>query len=430
MKKRHLTSMQAIALGFALIILLGTVLLMLPVSQKPGMSLTFCDALFTSTSAVCVTGLLAVDSADTFTAFGQTILGILIQIGGLGITTIGLGFITMAGKKIRMRDRVLLREALNYPSMMGLQGLIQWVLRTTFLVEAIGALLSFFVFIQDYPFWHAVGISIFHSVASFNNAGFDILGGFQGLSGYIDNTPLNLITAGLIISGGLGFFVMSEMIHQHHIRKWSLHTKVVVLMTLLLITGGTILLKLTENDISWLAAFFTSVSTRTAGFSTYNIGDFSNAGLLVMMLLMFIGSAPGSTGGGIKVTSFFTLIRAVIVYPSGRSVTAFKRRIPSQTVHSAFAIFVIALSVVFSCTLVLSLLEPELPFSSLLYEAFSAYATVGLSTGITPELGYAAKICLIITMYMGRLGSLTVVSLFVKKQNQMVELPEGQLPIG
>lgn len=431
MKKRHLTPMQAIALGFAFIILTGTVLLMLPVSRRSGVELSFTDALFTATSAVCVTGLLAVDTADTFTMFGQTVVGLLIQTGGLGITTIGLGFISMAGKKIRMRDRVLLREALNYPSMMGLQGLIKWVLLTTFTVEAIGALLSFFVFIGDYPFWHAVGISIFHSVASFNNAGFDILGGFRGLSGYIDNVPLNLITAGLIILGGLGFFVISEVIRNRKIRKWSLHTKVVVLMTVLLTGAGTVLLKVTEgSDITWLAAFFTSVSTRTAGFSTHGIGAFSSAGLLVMMVLMFIGAAPGSTGGGIKVTSIFTIFRAVLAYPSGRSVTAFKRRISSSAVHTAFTVFVIALTVVFGNTLLLSVFEPEIPLADLLYESFSAYATVGLSTGITPGLCVPAKYCIIATMYMGRLGSLTIVSLFARKHNELTELPEGQLPIG
>lgn len=431
MKKRHLRPMQAIALGFALIILAGTVLLMLPISQKSGKDLPFYDALFTSTSAVCVTGLLVTDSADTFTAFGQTVIGILIQIGGLGITTIGLGFITMAGKKIRMRDKVLLREALNYPSMMGLQGLIKWVLITTITVEAAGAFLSFFVFVQDYPFWHAVGISIFHSVASFNNAGFDILGGGRGLSGYIDNIPLNLITAFLIVARGLGFFVISEVIRKKwHIRKWSLHTKVVMLMTVILTFGGMLLLKITDRDISWLAAFFTSVSTRTAGFSTYSIGEFSDAGLLVMMVLMLIGAAPGSTGGGIKVTSVFTMFRAILAYPSGRSVTAFKRRLSSSTVHSAFTIFVIALTVVFTCTLLLSLFEPDIPLSSLLYEVFSAYATVGLSTGITAGFCLPAKICIIATMYMGRLGSLTIISIFARKHTYYTELPEGHLPIG
>lgn len=430
MIKPRLTPMQAIALGFAVIILTGTFLLMLPISLKSGVTLKFYDALFTATSAVCVTGLLAVDTADTFTVFGQTVVGLLIQIGGLGITTIGLGFISMAGKKIRMRDRVLLREALNYPSMMGLQGLIKWVLLTTFGVEAAGALLSFLVFREDYPFWQAVGISIFHSVASFNNAGFDILGGFKGLSEYTDNAALNIITSILIILGGLGFFVISDVVKKRSIRKWSLHTKVVLLMTFILIAGGTLLLKNTEEDISWLGAFFTSVSTRTAGFSTYSIGGFSNGGLLVMMVLMFIGAAPGSTGGGIKVTSIFTLFRAVIAYPSGRSVTAFKRKLPSSTVRSAFTVVFIALSVVLINTLFLSILEPEIPLADLLYESFSAYATVGLSTGITPHLGVPAKICIIAVMYMGRLGSLTIVSLFTKKHNELTELPEGRLPIG
>lgn len=201
-------------------------------------------------------------------------------------------------------------------------------------------------------------------------------------------------------------------------------------MTVILTFGGMLLLKITDRDISWLAAFFTSVSTRTAGFSTYSIGEFSDAGLLVMMVLMLIGAAPGSTGGGIKVTSVFTMFRAILAYPSGRSVTAFKRRLSSSTVHSAFTIFVIALTVVFTCTLLLSLFEPDIPLSSLLYEVFSAYATVGLSTGITAGFCLPAKICIIATMYMGRLGSLTIISIFARKHTYYTELPEGHLPIG
>lgn len=421
--------MQAIALGFVLIILMGTVLLMLPASQKEGVSLPFHDALFTATSAVCITGLLTADLTETFTAFGQFVLGVLIQIGGLGITTIGLGFISMSGKRIRMRDRVLLREALNYPSMMGLQGLIKWVLLTTFVTEAAGAVLSFFVFVQDYPVWEALGISIFHSVSAFNNAGFDILEKGQSLSGYAENVPFCLLTAALAIAGGLGFFVIREMARGFLPRKWSIHTKVVLLMTVLLIAGGTLLLKLTDN-ISWNDAFFTSVATRTAGFSTYGIERFTGAGLLVIVMLMFIGAAPGSTSGGIKVTSFFILVRAVIAYPTGHSVTAFKRRISTQTVHSAFTILVIAIGVIFLSTFVMCLAEPEQPFLHLFFEALSAYTTVGFSMGVTPELGVIAKICLMLTMYAGRLGSLTIISIFARKQTQLADLPEGQLPVG
>ncbi len=416
-------------MGFVLMILLGTGLLMLPVSIRAEGSLDFLDALFAATSAVCITGLLTADAAATFTVFGQTVLCVLIQIGGLGITTIGLGFISMAGKKIRMRDRVLLREALNYPSMMGLQGLIPWVLMTTFVAEGVGAILTFCVLIGEYPFWEALRLSVFHAVSAFNNAGFDVFEGDSSLSAFAENVPFNLITAALAIIGGLGFFVIREVSRRQPVRKWSLHTKVVLLMTAILITAGTLLLKLTD-DVSWLTAFFMSVSTRTAGFTTYDIGQVSSAGLLVIMVLMFIGAAPGSTSGGIKVTSFFTLIRAIIAYPSGRSVTAFKRRIPSETVHSALTLFVIALCGTLMMTLILCLLEPDLPFVSLLFEALSAYTTVGFSMGVTSELCDASRFCLILTMYAGRLGSLTIISLFSKKRKQWNELPDGHLPVG
>lgn len=429
MNKRHLTPMQAIALGFILIIFIGTFLLMLPASWEPGVSLSLPDALFTSVSAVCVTGLVVVDTGDTFSVFGQTVICILIQIGGLGITTIGLGFITMAGKKIRMRDRVLLREALNYPSMMGLQGLIKWVLLTTFIVEAVGALLCFFVFIEDYPFWTAIGVSLFHSVAAFNNAGFDLFGEFQSMTCYADSVPLCLTTAVLVILGGLGFFVISEVVKNRNVCKWSLHTKVVIMMTILLLVSGTLILKFTEKNITWLDAFFTSVSARTAGFSTCRIGGFSNAGLLVLMLLMFVGAAPGSTGGGIKVTGAFTIFRAILAYPSGKSAEAFKRRISASTVHTAFTVFVTALTVVLTNTFLLSILEPDIPLSKLLFESFSAYSPVGFSTGITPELCTPAKFCIIAVMYMGRLGSLAIINLFSKKNTELTELPVGQLSI-
>ncbi len=403
---------------------------MLPVSLKEGVKLSLHDALFMSTSCVCITGLVTVDVSDTFSVFGQAAIAVLIQIGGLGITTIGLGFISMAGKKMRMRDKVLLREALNYPSMLGLQGLIKWVLLTTFIVEAVGAVLSFLVFVQDYPIMKAIGMGIFHSISSFNNAGFDLMEGSESLAAYENNIPMNIITSVLVILGGLGFFVISELAKKRNPRKWSLHAKVVILMTVILTVSATILIKVTNPDISWLTAYFTSTATRSSGFATHSIADFNTAGLAAMMFFMFIGAAPGSTGGGIKVTSAFTIMRAIIAYPSGRSVTAFKRRIPSATVHTAFTVFVIALGVIIINVFLLCVFEPDIPFEKLVFEALSTYATVGLSTGITPDLSMPSKICLIITMYLGRMGSLTIVSLFTRKHIQLTELPVGQLPIG
>lgn len=432
MKRFRITPTQVIALGFASVICIGAILLMLPISQKSSESLLSpVDAFFTAVSAVCVTGLLAVDTADTFTVFGQTIIAILIQIGGLGITSIGVGLISFRNKKIRMKDQMLLREALNYSSMNGVLNLIRSVLITTFIFEFIGAILSFMVFSRDYPIPHAIGISIFHSIASFNNAGFDILGNMQSLTNYSDNIPLNIITSGLIIFGGLGFFVIQDILKKHSWKKFKVHTKIVICMTITLIIGGTILLKISEhNSITWLQAFFTSVSTRTAGFSTCNFSSFSNAGILIMTLCMFIGAAPGSTGGGIKVTTIFVLLRSILSYPTGSTPKAFHRRFSSGASQQAFVICTLGIGIVLISTFALSLAAPEYEFSQIIFESISAFATVGLSTGITPELNDAAKIILMITMYAGRLGALSIISLWAKKKIETILLPEEEIAIG
>ena len=271
---------RLISLGFAATILLGSALLMLPCSVRDGAELKYIDALYTSTSAVCVTGLIAVDAGDTFTSFGQVILALLIQIGGLGITSIGAGIMLAMGKKLDLKSRRLIQEASNLDSNRGAVRFIRSVLRTTLIFELAGAILSFFVFVQDYPPLRAMGISLFHSVAAFNNSGFDILGNFQNLIPYQNSVMLNLTTCGLVFFGGIGFLVIREMVqHKLKWRKYSMHAKVVLSVSGALILAGTLLLKATE-DISWLGALFHSVSARTAGFSTYPLKTFSNAGLL------------------------------------------------------------------------------------------------------------------------------------------------------
>jgi trk system potassium uptake protein TrkH len=320
-----------IALGFAAVILIGGFVLFLPISQKEGAQVPFIDALFTSTSAVCVTGLIVKDTADTFNAFGQIIVAILIQIGGLGVTSVGVGFILLARRKVAFKDRILVKEALNLDSLKGIVKLVKAVLLMTLCFEAAGALLSFVVFSRNYSVIRAIGISVFHSVASFNNSGFDILGSFKSLTDYQNDVLLNLTTCGLIIFGGLGFVVIKEIIHKHSFRKFTLHTKIVITMTIFLLASGTILLKLTDN-ISWLGAFFFSTSARTAGFATYNVGNFTNAGLFVLIILMFIGASPGSTGGGIKTTTAYTLFKSAQSMSTNQSCSSFKRKIPNELI--------------------------------------------------------------------------------------------------
>ena len=258
---------RIIALGFALVILVGSVLLILPCSVQDGVEVRYIDTLYTSTSAVCVTGLIAIDAGDTFTPLGQFFLASLIQIGGLGVTAVGAGIIVAMGKRVNLKGRTLIREAMNLDSGKGLVRFVKHIFLVTVIFELTGALLSFLVFVQDYPPLRAAGISLFHSVAAFNNSGFDILGNFQNLIPYRDNVLLNLVTCGLIIFGGIGFLVIQEVWRKRfHWKKLSMHARVVISMSAVLIVVGAVLLKLTE-DITWLAAFFHSVSARTAGFS-------------------------------------------------------------------------------------------------------------------------------------------------------------------
>lgn len=421
---------RIIALGFALAILLGSILLMLPCSVQEGVELQYIDALYTSTSAVCVTGLIAVDAGDTFTPLGQFFLAMLIQVGGLGVTAVGAGIILAIGKKVDLKGRNLIREALNLDSGKGLVVFIKSIFMTTLLFELAGAALSFPVFVQDYPPLRALGISLFHSVAAFNNSGFDILGDFQNLIPYQDNVLLNLVTCGLIFFGGIGFLVIREIwAKRFRWRRFSMHAKVVLTVSAVLIVVGTILIKLTE-DVSLLGAFFFSVSARTAGFSTYPLGEFGNAGLLVLTVLMFIGASPGSTGGGIKTSTFFVLLQGVKNAATNRSEKAFHYSVPADAFRKAAVITLLALGVVVVGTYLMILMEPHLDLMDLLFEVTSAFGTVGLSTGITPDLTVGSKLLSVLIMYIGRLGPLTVASLWYFGGRERVRFPEGNIAIG
>ncbi|MBP1757069.1 MAG: H(+)-transporting ATPase [Firmicutes bacterium] len=418
-----------IALGFATVILLGAFILFLPFTHRTGVDVAFIDALFTSTSAVCVTGLNVVDTYDTYNVFGQIVVAVLIQIGGLGVTSVGVGFMLLARRKVDFKDRILVKEALNLNSMKGVVKLIKSILLMTLCFESIGAILSFIVFSQSFPMSRAIGASLFHAVSSFNNAGFDVLGNFKGLVDYQSNVLLNFTTCGLIIFGGLGFVVIKEIIYKHSFKKYSLHSKVVITMTLFLLVIGTILLKFTEN-ISWLGAFFFSTSARTAGFATYGVGGFTNAGLFILIILMFIGASPGSTGGGIKTTTAFTLFRSAFGVSANRPCGAFKRKLPGEVVMKAFLLAFLAMILVCFSTLLLCVFEPEYTFMQLLFEVVSGFGTVGLSTGITPDLNPISEFIIIITMFIGRVGPLTIASLWSVRPMTNVSYSEEAITIG
>lgn len=421
---------RIIALGFAAVILLGSVLLMLPCSVQDGVTVRYIDALYTSTSAVCVTGLIAIDAGDTFTPLGQFFLAALIQVGGLGVTAVGAGVIVAMGKKVNMKGRHIIREAMNLDSGKGTVRFVKNVFLTTVAFELAGAALSFIVFVQDYPPLKAAGISLFHSVAAFNNSGFDILGNMQNLIPYQKDVLLNFVTCGLIFFGGIGFLVIREIVTKRfHWRRFSMHTKVVLTVSAALIVIGTLLIRLTE-DVTWLGAFFHSVSARTAGFSTYSLGQFSNAGLFVIAVLMFIGASPGSTGGGIKTSTFFVLLQGIKSAATNKSEKAFRYAVPAESFRKAAVITLMALGVVVTGTYLMVIMEPDVSLMDALFEITSAFGTVGLSTGITPGLSDDSKLLSILTMYIGRLGPLTIATLWYFTKGERTSYPDGNISIG
>ncbi|MEG0156574.1 MAG: potassium transporter TrkG [Anaerovoracaceae bacterium] len=420
---------RTIVIGFMGIILIGTLLLMLPISSESGQSVPFVDSLFTSTSAVCVTGLVVVDPGDTFTVFGETVIALLIQIGGLGITSIGVITILIASGKVSMGGRKLAKEAFNLATGKGLRDVILGVVYVTLAFELLGAALSFITFIQDYALKDAVGISFFHSIAAFNNAGFDIFGGFKNMADYRDDVWINLVTSMLIIMGGIGFFVTREMFAKRSFKQLSLHSKVVISMTGALIVVGTVLLKLSEGT-TWLSAFFHSVSARTAGFASEPMGDFSTVGVLIMVFLMFVGASPGSTGGGIKTTTFFVILNNMRSVAFNRHCTAFRRKIPAGIVSKALVVAMLAMASIFISTTLLCIFEPGLALEDVVFEVVSGFGTVGLSRGITPNLSTASEIVLVFTMFIGRLGPLTIITLWWNNAKPQASYSEEELTVG
>lgn len=416
-------------LGFVVLIFIGSVLLFLPISHNPGMDVSFLDAIFTATSAICVTGLATVETGDTYNVLGRTVIASLIQVGGLGFASVGVGIMLLVRRKVSFKDRLVIKEALNLDSVKGIVKLVKIVLLMTLSFELVGAILSFFVFSQQYEPLQAIGYSLFHAISSFNNAGFDIFGGGKSLMDYKDNIMLNFITCGLIIFGGLGFYVIKEVISIRSFKKCSLHTKIVLTMTVILLVSGTILIKLTQ-DINWLGAFFFSVSARTAGFATYDLGTFSNASLFVIILFMFVGASPGSTGGGVKTTTIFTLVKSVYSAATNTHCSAFKRRIPREIVTKAFILVTLAVVLVCLDTVLISSFLPQVDFIDIFFEVVSAFGTVGLSTGITSHLNHMSKIVIIITMFIGRLGPLTIATIWTYKEMPNVHYSEEGMTIG
>lgn len=420
MKKLKITPLAIIVLSFLGIILIGVFLFKLPISTQAVESLSWSDSIFLSASAVCVTGLSTIpDLAATLSVFGKVVLALLIQIGGIGIVTIAIYVLIILGIKIGVTERYVIKEALNQHNLSGVVKLVKSIIITTLVIEFVGMLINFIVFIQDFAFWKALGISAFHSISSFNNAGFDILGS-TSLHSYSTNVLLNINTMLLIIVGGIGFIVIRDILAK---KKWStlsLYSKIVLKTTAFLIISGLLILKIFEwNNITWLQAFFQSVTTRTAGFSTVDMNLFSYSTLIVIMVFMFIGASPNSTGGGIKTTTFYIMFRSIISFLSGKPTIVNKRRIENDARTKAFTLAVLALFSTITVFIILARIEAnnpnyDMPFLKMLFETFSAFGTVGLSMGITPHLMPASKILLSALMFLGRLGPITIFGLMNK----------------
>jgi len=444
----RLTPARVILLGFSGLILLGAVVLSLPFSSASGHSIGWTDALFTSASAVCVTGLVVADTNLQWSLLGKTVILFLIQIGALGIMSVVTVFSVFTGKRLGLMDRLTIQESLNNFTIGGIVKTFYGILGITLIAELAGALIFLTELLPVYELPEAVGKSIFHSVSAFCNAGFDLFGVSNASFGSIlsfQQRPLFLVTTSLlIILGGLGFIVWNDIAVHRRFSKLTLHSKVVLSTTGILLLSGTLLFWMTESGnpetLGALSgpgkpinAFFLSVTARTAGFSAVAPADMTDASNFLTMLLMFIGGAPGSAAGGIKVTTFSILMLTALTIARGRSdVQIFGRRLPEGIIMKAIAVAALALFTVIAVTMIL-MVENRVTFLQALYEAISAFANVGLSTGITPELSLLSKYVLILTMLVGRIGPFTAMVAFTSKRKnrtQPYRYPEGRITTG
>ncbi|MCY6370555.1 TrkH family potassium uptake protein [Clostridium ganghwense] len=439
--KRKLSPVQILALGFVIVIVIGAFLLRLPIASKNDSITPFIDCIFTSTSAVCVTGLTTVNTAEHWSYFGKTIIIILIQIGGLGFMSFATLFSLLWGKRITLKERLIMQEAMNSFSLQGLVKLAKYILIFTFSVEGIGALFLSTKFIPQYGPLKGIYYSIFHSISAFCNAGFDLTG--NSLVPYANNLVVILAISGLVIIGGLGFSVWAEIYNYKGIKKLSVHAKLVISMTILLIFGGWILMFLFEMNNpatiqnmpvkgKILSSLFAAITPRTAGFNSISTADMTAGGKALTIILMFIGGSPGSTAGGVKTATVGLLLMTVVSVIRRREDTEmFERTISKELVYRAFVITTIAIGVVITTTMILSITEVGASLEYILYEATSAFATVGLTLGLTPKLSIIGKIVIAITMYIGRVGPLTLVlALANKKNGNSIKYPEGKILVG
>lgn len=433
-----LSPAQTVILGFAALILTGGVLLSLPIASESGRPTPFLTALFTANSATCVTGLVVVDTADHYSHFGELVIMLLIQLGGFGYMTSWALLALIMGWRIGLRERVIMTQARNLYEMGGIVRFTRRIVILALAIEATGAIVLTLRWLREVPVGRAIYLGVFHSISAFNNAGFDLMGGFGSLTSFVGDPVIALAIASLIIVGGLGFSVLFDL----GARRLTLHSKTVLLTTGVLIGVGTLLIALLEfanpktlGDLSvparTLASFFQAVTPRTAGFSTLHIGALTQPTLMLIVALMFIGASPGGTGGGIKTTTFVAPLAVIVSIVRGTGEpTMFRRRLPVFVVYKAVTIALVSVAFVVSMTVLLVKVE-GVDFLPALFEITSAFGTVGLTTGLTPDLSPLGRIIVMATMFSGRVGLLTIAFGLTRRHRMpRIRYPEDRLFIG
>ena len=437
---KRLSSSQIIILGFAAMILLGSLLLMLPFSTQDGKGATFADAIFTATSAVCVTGLIVRDTATYWSAFGQTILIALIQIGGMGVVTVAIAISALSGKQISLKQRSTMQEAISAHKVGGIVRLTGFIIKMTVFFELLGAALLMPTFCREFGLGKGIWYAVFHAISAFCNAGFDLMGvktPYSSLTGFADNSAVSLTVMALIVIGGIGFVTWEDVkTHRYHIRKYRMQSKVILMTTGLLIALPTVFFFLYEFQNAPLGerillSLFQAITPRTAGFNTADLTKISEVGTAITIALMLVGGSPGSTAGGMKTTTLAVMLStAISVFRRKEHTHFFGRRIQDETIRNAATIFMMYLVLFLTGGCIISMAE-GLPLLTCLFETASAVGTVGLTLGITPGLRPVSRAILILLMFIGRVGGLTLIfSALSSKRGNTARLPQEKLTVG
>ena len=437
---KKMTSSQIIVLGFLGAILLGALLLMLPFATADGKGASFADALFTATSATCVTGLIVQDTATYWSGFGQAVILIMIQVGGMGVVTMAVAVSVASGKKIGLMQRSTMQEAISAPQMGGIVKLTGFILKTTAIIEGTGAVIMAPVFIKEFGFPKGIWYAVFHSISAFCNAGFDLMGAkekYSSLTYFIDNPLINIVIMTLIIVGGIGFLVWQDVkLNKFHIHKYRMQSKLVLITSAVLIVLPALCFFFSDfKEMPMLTrifgSVFQSVTTRTAGFNTADLTKLGSGNIAVMIVLMLIGGSPGSTAGGMKTTTLAVLVlTAVSVFRRKEHTNFAGRSIADSVLRNAIAIVTMYVTLFLTGGVIITVVE-KLPMMTCMFETASAIGTVGLTLGITPSLGPVSRIIIIFLMYIGRVGGLTLIfSALTTNQSNMARLPQEKLTVG